>query len=63
MQHKGFVRTAEYHSGANVARLVFGDGVVHIETEGKHGDTVVFTTVTVTRLEFLQTLMAAGGLA
>lgn len=48
--------------GRNVARLVFHEGDVYIETEGNHDGTVVMTSVKVPRAEFAAGLKHIGGL-
>lgn len=50
------------HAGRNVARLVYHDGDVYIETEGNHDGTVVMTSVKISRQMFAAGLKHIGGL-
>lgn len=48
--------------GRNVARIVYHEGQVYIETEGNHDGVVVFTTVRIERPQFIAQLKCIGGL-
>ena len=48
--------------GLSVARVVLHGSDVFIETEGNHDGTRVFTSVRVSRVEFVEKLKQLGGL-
>jgi hypothetical protein len=45
----------------NMARVVYHDGSVYIETEGNHEGTVIYTAVRIERSEFVAGLKLIGG--